>query len=109
MSDLFINKKQWSVFTDVERNEYDSRGNLYSKILTEYDIQGNEIEYKIIHNGKLEYVTTFKYVYDENGNWIEQIEFKDNKPQRITEREYVYYKYYIDFISYNIYQISSQF
>ncbi len=34
---------------------------------------------------------TYIYEYDTEGNWIQQVEFFDEKPMYITEREYTYY------------------
>ena len=34
---------------------------------------------------------TFKYEYDKNKNWLKKIVYKDDKPQKVIEREIVYY------------------
>lgn len=40
------------------------------------------------HNGKLTKTESFKYKYDNRGNWIEKIEYNDeNIPKTITERK----------------------
>ena len=34
---------------------------------------------------------TYKYEYDKNNNWIQQVTYEDNKPIQITERIIEYY------------------
>lgn len=37
-------------------------------------------------------IITYKYEYDDKGNWVRKITYKNNEPQSITERSIVYYE-----------------
>ncbi|WP_179335345.1 hypothetical protein [Winogradskyella costae] len=103
---------------DIEKNWY-LDGDLYSKYLFKYDKNGNEVEiisysednkidnsWNLKYN-ELEYIVEkqrydkdnnlireikYKYDYDKNNNWIKRIDFVDNFPLYVLEREYEYYK-----------------
>lgn len=51
-----------------------------------YDDKNNVIEYEVPANK-----WTYKYYFDENGNWIKRIQFNDGEPDEIEERIIVYY------------------
>jgi hypothetical protein len=51
-----------------------------------YDDKNNVIEYEVPANK-----WTYKYYFDENGNWIKSIQFNDGEPDEIKERIIVYY------------------
>jgi hypothetical protein len=51
-----------------------------------YDDKNNVIEYEVPANK-----WTYKYYFDENGNWIKRIQFNDGEPDEIKERIIVYY------------------
>ena len=77
---------------NIEENRYNSDGSLYSKWTYKYDEKGNNIEsnrYK--SDGSLDSKWTYKYEFDKQGNWIKRIDFKDEIPEFILEREYEYY------------------
>ena len=59
---------------------------------TEFDAKGNEIK-EIFYNsdGTLDYMYTYKYVYDNNGNWINKTDFLNNNIQTLIERQIIYY------------------
>jgi len=80
----------------IEINRYGSDGSLASKITYKYDDEGNRIEEnKYIQfydpDGSLTSKHTYKYEYDKKGNWISRIEFEDDVPEYITEREIEYF------------------
>ena len=73
----------------IEDNSYDSDGSLNSKTTYKYDEKGNMIEYNT--DGRFGEKYTYKYEYDKNNNWIQQVTYEDNKPIQITERIIEYY------------------
>jgi len=102
----------------IEVNEYNSDGSLRVKKRFTYTISGNieeEIAYKpdgdlfwknvykynknndyseyLIFNNKdiLDSKITYEYQYDNHNNWIKKIEFSNEKPDVIVEREIEYY------------------
>lgn len=44
------------------------------------------------NDGKTNDVWSYDFKYDSENNWIEKIEFKNNKPLRIVRRKIEYYK-----------------
>ena len=57
-----------------------------------YDEKGNKIESNRYNSdGSLYIKWTYKYEFDKQGNWIKRIDFKDEIPEFILEREYEYY------------------
>ena len=74
---------------NIEKNNYDSDGSLNSKTTYKYDEKGNMIEYNT--DGRFGEKYTYKYEYDKNNNWIQQVTYEDNKPIQITERIIEYY------------------
>jgi hypothetical protein len=76
----------------IEKNEYDSDGSLDRKETYKYDEKGNKIEKnEYDSDGSLDRKETYQYEYDKAGNWIKKIEFRNEKPVYIYEREYEYY------------------
>ena len=61
------------------------------KTIYNYDNYLNIIEIQEIRGIATTY-KKYQYVFDENNNWIERIEFSNDKPILITEREIVYRK-----------------
>ncbi len=58
-----------------------------------FNKRGNRIEGNNYNpDGSLQSKHTSKYEYDPKGNWIRKIEFKDNSPKSIIEREIEYYE-----------------
>lgn len=56
------------------------------------DEQGNITSQKNISLNTGEFkTTTYTYIYDTNGNWIEKKEFIDNRPRKVFRREIEYY------------------
>ena len=77
----------------IEVNIYDSDGNLNFRWIYKYDEKGNMIEdNKYWFDANLADVITYKYEFDKKDNWIKKIEYRDNHPETITEREIEYYK-----------------
>ncbi|WP_075342426.1 SH3 domain-containing protein [Tenacibaculum agarivorans] len=58
-----------------------------------YDYKGNLIkQVKYTNNGKKIYdITTYEYIFDKRGNWIEKKEFDDGILEEITTREFTYH------------------
>ncbi len=76
----------------IEWNWYDSNYKLICKTTSKYDKNKNEIENKyILFSGSREHKLIYKYVYDDLTNWIIKLEYEDDKPQVITERQIEYY------------------
>ncbi|MEO2072362.1 MAG: hypothetical protein ABGW99_13600 [Zunongwangia sp.] len=63
----------------IERNLYNENGDLIKKMVKTND-------------GKTNDVWSYDFKYDSENNWIEKIEFKNNKPLRIVRRKIEYYK-----------------
>ena len=75
----------------IEENSFNSDENLVDKYTYKYDDKGNEIERNSFSSdGSLFLKYTYKYTYDQQGNWIQQIEYKVKngveKPSQIVER-----------------------
>ena len=68
---------------NVEIYTYDEHGNITSK---------KEISILIRLNANEKPKYSYEYEYDEKFNWIRQIEFQDNEPVYIIEREIEYFK-----------------
>jgi len=101
----------------IEKNMYSYDGSLSGKEIYKYDDRGHRIEtsnsyqdgilhwkntYKYDDNDNLIEETylsdngsssqkIYKYEYDEKNNWIRQIQFRNDIPQYIIEREIAYY------------------
>ena len=77
----------------IEAIWYKSDGKLEFKYIMKYDYKSNLIEKNGYNaDGSLEYKRIFKYEFDEKGNWIKKISFKNQIPENIKEREYEYYE-----------------
>ena len=78
---------------NIEENTYDSDSRLNFKATYKYDKKGNNIEYNICYSdGSLDKTTyKYKYEYDKNNNWTQQVTYENNKPTQITERIIEYY------------------
>ncbi len=66
-------------FALTERNRYNENGDLIEKTVKTTDEKTND-------------VWRYDFEYDLNNNWIEKIEFKNDKPLRIVKRTIEYYK-----------------
>ena len=76
----------------IEENSY-FIGLLDRKYTMKYDAKGNLIEGNSYEaDGSLDYKYTFKYEFDEKGNWIKIISFRNQIPESIEEREFEYYE-----------------
>jgi hypothetical protein len=76
----------------IELNSYNSDGSLSIKWTYKYDDKGNKIEENSYNSdGSLISKWTFIYEFDKQGNWIKRIDFKNEIPEFILEREYEYY------------------
>lgn len=92
-----------SIFTEV-KNMYHNNGKLKKSITTpkgsthfsiitqKFNENGDLIEYTTEPNDdEPKQVSKYNFKYDAKNNWIEKIEFKDNKPLRIVKRTIEYY------------------
>ena len=76
----------------IEQNDYGSDGNLQSKCVCAYDAKGNQIERSCCNwDCSQKNVWTQELVYDEQGNWIKQVAYKNGFPEEIILREFEYY------------------
>ena len=82
----------------IEENEYDSDGILASRWIYTYDNKGNDIEWnRYSSDGSLEEKRTYTYEFDQRGNWIKRIDFRQEEEggeltlEYIEEREIVHY------------------
>jgi hypothetical protein len=80
-SNIIIKKKiidhnSWRDETEIEYFKYDEQDNLK--------------EYKEVRNDIILNEKNWEYIYDEEGNWIKSIEFKNNIATQITERKFEY-------------------
>ena len=81
-------------------NSYDSAGSFDWGSVTKYDEQGNETEHIFTKNNKPPRIYSYKYEYDNSGNWTKKIKYihevKSNsvslKPVVIEERKIEYYQ-----------------
>lgn len=83
-------------FDDI-RNKIISKNYLYEnysyKVVDIFDKSGNEVE--TIFYDEYEVITshyTYEYEFDEQKNWIKKIEFKNQTPTYLLEREIVYFE-----------------
>jgi hypothetical protein len=78
----------------IEFTLYDSDNEAYQKSVCKYDDAGNESESTIydLENNEIIAVYKYFYIYDEHGNWIEQVCFVNDVPDIITVREIKYYE-----------------
>ena len=79
-------------FGNIEKGKRE-RNNIWdSDLQRKYDEKGNNIEVNWYNSdGSLASKWTYKYEFDKQGNWIKRIDFKDEIPEFILEREYEYY------------------
>ena len=77
----------------IERIGYDSDGSFFNKWTYKDDDNGNLIESNIIYDsdGSLSFKYNYEYTYDEKNNWIKCIEFINDIPLEIVEREIEYF------------------
>lgn len=83
---------------------YDAKGNVTeiterfyiydhnTKNTFQYDEWNNvaeEIKYR--GDGSVEYQKGYRYVYDDHGNWVVRVDYKNRIPVYINEREIIYY------------------
>lgn len=93
-----------SIFTEV-KNTYHKNGKLKESTRTpkgssyfviraqKFNENGDLIEYSRDSNDdEPKEVWSYNFKYDPKNNWIEKVEFKDNKPLRIVKRTIEYYK-----------------
>ena len=78
----------------IEFTLYDSDNKPYQKSVCKYDEAGNESESTIydLENNEIIAVYKYFYIYDQHGNWIEQVSFMNDMPDIITAREIKYYE-----------------
>ncbi|MDY3547263.1 hypothetical protein PG291_01410 [Riemerella anatipestifer] len=69
----------------IEESKYSGYGSLYYKNIYKYDEHGNIIE------SNKDGIHTYRYEYDDKGNWTSRIDIKNGKPILFTVRTYEYY------------------
>ncbi|HPJ91016.1 MAG TPA: hypothetical protein PK662_03680, partial [Bacteroidales bacterium] len=86
-----------------ETCKFDEKGKLIEKYLynskynpnavnPNYEDEKSENRYIWENQDKLEVTWSYKYDYDEKGNWITKICFKNQIPMFMLERTYSYYE-----------------
>lgn len=77
----------------TERVDFLSDGRMDQKFVYEYNESGHiSRETKYHSDGSIEgEIKTFEYQLDNQGNWIHKVQFNNNLPYLITEREIQYY------------------
>ena len=75
----------------IHQKEVDENENLQNEQTLVYDIYNNEIEK--IQNSLSEgsFQRKIDYTYDNQGNWTKKIQYFNQKPIKITQREIVYF------------------
>lgn len=77
----------------IENSRFASDGNLEKKHTYKYNSKGNVIENNCYtYDGSLLRKYSYNYKYDINDNWIKKIEYENEIPKYIIEREIEYYK-----------------
>ncbi|MFJ1427832.1 hypothetical protein ACILD6_04405 [Capnocytophaga canimorsus] len=102
----------------IELNNYNYDGDFVGKITCKYDDKGNKVEAEMHNdwNGFIRLIfkyddknnvvemnmydskegsedkITFKYEFDTKGNWVKLINYENDKPELIIEREIEYYQ-----------------
>jgi uncharacterized protein YkuJ len=85
---------------EISDIRYDSYGELMDATTRKYDLNNNVIEEETharknsllaVATGKTSYVNSYKYTYDERGNWVKVVSYEDGKPEDITERTIEYF------------------
>ena len=85
------------------KNKYHKNGELKESItvmgenefvIIERNNENGDLTKKAVktNDGKTNDVWSYDFKYDSENNWIEKIEFKNNKPLRIVKRKIEYYK-----------------
>jgi hypothetical protein len=78
---------------NIETNDYQADGSLEYKDTRKFDENGNVIESNVYNSdGSLDGKSTFSYDFDNKGNWIKKIQFRNEIAEYIIEREYEYYE-----------------
>lgn len=79
-------------FGNIEKGKRERNYSWNRDLQRKYDEKGNKIESNEYNSdGSLYSKWTYKYEFDKQGNWIKRIDFKDEIPEFILEREYEYY------------------
>jgi hypothetical protein len=85
------------IFKYDNKKKLIERKNIYDKEILlrqtyKYDNNGNEIEKNLYDpRNNRHTMETFKYEFDKMGNWIKRIDFKNDTPKFLIEREIKYF------------------
>lgn len=69
-----------------------SSKHIFDKHIENYNDNGDIIELRTIKDNRNEELFLYDYKFDEKGNWIKQITYKDKIPISIAERKFEYFK-----------------
>lgn len=76
----------------VLEESYNSSAKLYSRLQFEYNKRGHKIVMNELYAGDKHLRSySYTYDYDHKGNWIRRIEYYNDKPRYIINREIEYY------------------
>lgn len=88
----FYKYNQSGTLIEEYENYYYSNGKLQEKHSYTYDLKGNIIEWKW-HYSSTDYgKNVYKFKFDKQGNWVEEIEFENGEAEIKSERKIIYYK-----------------
>jgi hypothetical protein len=77
---------------ETESTYRTAQGAVMERVSRSYDNRGNVISYiSYKDNGDAKWTMTYTYEYDKNRNWTKKTDFADGKPVYITERKITYY------------------
>ncbi len=77
---------------NTEGITYDPSGILLGRSVFSYDEKNNQVEWHSYSpDGSLNGHSSTSYTYDNTGNWIRQVYYKEDKPETITTRIIEYY------------------
>lgn len=89
----FVNAYEYDsqnrVTLEIRRAPYE---NIQYKNFYTYNDRGEVIEELMYdERGRLSFFSHYEFSYDDKGNWIQKIEFKDYRPTLLIERKITYY------------------
>ena len=77
----------------IKKSDFNAMGELFSVITYTFNSYNDKTDLKKYDaDGTMTYFESYKYTYDENGNWIERISFEKGEKVSIEKRVIVYLK-----------------
>jgi hypothetical protein len=90
----YLTTKKYDLSGNVieQCSHYPSNNQLDNKIITNWDSHHNQLKIFNYDGEFLRKEITIEYLYDENNNWIKEIDYDSDGSIEITIREFEYYK-----------------